>query len=182
MTRPRLRGLGLRARITIVFALGALAVSTSLAVTTYELTRHSLLVERELTAVRAAYFDAALAQQGLGGQDSDIAQVLRNLDTGELRRPLIRRDGQWFARTADDGLTGSVPPQLQALVRSGRPAVQLVRLRDQPALVVGVPLADVGLADVGLADVGLAEAGLAEVGPADVELVESGAEGQPIAV
>ena len=137
--RPRL---GLRARITSVFALGAFVLSALLAGTTYELTRQSLLSERERAAVRAAYFDAALAQQGLGGTEPDIAQVLRNLDTGEQRRPLIRSDGQWFARTADDGLTGSVPVELQDLVRNGRPAVQLVRLRDEAALVVGVPLAD----------------------------------------
>ena len=134
--------LGLRARVTVVFAAGALGLSASLAVTTYELTRQSLLDERERAAVRAAYFDAALIQQGLAGDSPDILQVLRNIDTGEQRRPLIRRDGQWFARTADDGLTGSVPTALQKLVREGLPAVQRVELREEPALVVGVPLAD----------------------------------------
>ena len=142
MRRPRFRRLGLRARITTVFALGALFLSASLAGTTYQLTRQSLLDERERAAVRAAYFDAALVQQGLGGTEPDLAQVLRSLDTGEQRRPLIRRDGQWFARTADDGLTGSVPTELLTEVREGRPAVQRVHLRDEPALVVGVPLSD----------------------------------------
>ena len=142
MTAPGFRRLGLRARITFMFAAGALVLSAALAGTTYQLTRGSLLDERERTAVRTAYFDAALIQQGLGGSNPDILQVLRNIDTGEQRRPLIRRDGQWFARTADDGLTGSVPARLQELVRDGRPAVQRVQLREEPALVVGVPLAD----------------------------------------
>jgi len=136
------RALGLRARITSVFALGALALSAALAGATYELTRQSLLDERERAAVRAAYFDAALIRQGLGGDDPDLAQVLRSLDTGEARRPLIRRDGQWFARTADDGLTEAVPVRLQRLVEQGTPAVQRVSLRANPALVVGVPLPD----------------------------------------
>ncbi len=137
-----MRPLGLRARVTSVFTLGALGLSMALAVATYELTRTSLLEERERSAVRAAYFDAALINQGLGGAEPDLAQVLRNLDTGEARRPLIRRDGTWFARTADDGLTSAVPPRLQRLVEVGTPAVQLVRVRAEPAVVVGVPLAD----------------------------------------
>ncbi|MBW3639598.1 MAG: HAMP domain-containing histidine kinase [Actinobacteria bacterium] len=135
-----MRARGLRARITAVFALGALALSVALAGATYELTRQSLLDERERAAVRAAYFDAALIRQGLGGDDPDLAEVLRSLDTGETRRPLIRRDGQWFARTADDGLTEAVPQRLQRLVEQGTPAVQRVSLRAEPALVVGVPL------------------------------------------
>ena len=132
--------LGLRARITAVFALGALALSTSLAFATYELTRGSLLDERERAAVRAAYLDAAFIRTGLGGEDPDISAALQNLDTGEVRRPLVRRDGQFFARTADDGLTSSIPDALQRLVDGGTPAVQRVPLRDSSAIVVGVPL------------------------------------------
>jgi len=132
--------LGLRARITAVFALGALALSASLAFATYQLTRESLLDERERAAVRAAYLDAAFIRTGLGGEDPDISAALQNLDTGELRRPLVRRDGQFFARTADDGLTSSIPAALQRLVDEGTPAVQRVPLRDSSAIVVGVPL------------------------------------------
>lgn len=132
--------LGLRARITAVFALGALALSASLAFATYQLTRESLLDERERAAVRAAYLDAAFIRTGLGGEDPDISAALQNLDTGEVRRPLVRRDGQFFARTADDGLTSSIPAALQRLVDEGTPAVQLVPLRESSAIVVGVPL------------------------------------------
>lgn len=137
-----MRPLGLRARITAVFALGALSLSAALAGTTYEITRRSLLDERERAAVRAAYFDAALVRQGLGSDDPDVGQVLQNLDTGEQRRPLVRRDGTWFSRTADDGLTGAVPAALRELVEDGRPAVQRVEVRDRPGLVVGLPLQD----------------------------------------
>ena len=136
--------LGLRARITAVFAAGALALSASLAFATYELTRSNLLDERERAAVRAAYLDASFVRTGLGGEDPDIVAALQNLDTGEVRRPLVRRDGQWFARTADNGLTGAIPGALQRLVDDGTPAVQRVPLRDSAALVVGVPLSSVG--------------------------------------
>ncbi len=141
-----MRRLGLRARITTVFALGALGLSASLAVATYELTRGSLLDERERAAVRGAYLDASFLRTGLGGQDPDIVTALQNLDTGEVRRPLVRRDGQWFARSADNGLTTAIPASLQGLVEAGTPAVQRVPLRDSSALVVGVPLVTAGAA------------------------------------
>jgi two-component system sensor histidine kinase MtrB len=135
--------LGLRARITALFALGALALSLALAFATYELTRSSLLDERERTAVRTAYADAAFIRTGLGGAEPDVDGALRNLETGEARRPLVRRDGKWFSRSADFGLTESIPASMQRLVGSGTPAVQRVPLRDSSALVVGVPLASV---------------------------------------
>ena len=67
--------LGLRARITAVFAAGALALSASLAFATYELTRSNLLDERERAAVRAAYLDASFVRTGLGGADPDIGPL-----------------------------------------------------------------------------------------------------------
>ena len=125
-----------------MFTFGAFAVSAALAGATYELTRSTLLEDRERSSVRAAFFDASLIRQGIGGRDPDLGQVLSRLDTGEARRPLIRRDGQWFAPTADDGLTRAVPVELLRLVEGGTPAVQRVELRTEPALVVGVPLPD----------------------------------------
>ena len=135
-----MRRVGLRTRVTAVFAAGALALSAALAGTTYELVRTSLLEERERAAVRAATLDASLVRQGLSGDEPDISLVLRNLETGDTRRPLVRSDGDWFSRTADAGFTATVGPDMQRLVEAGTPAVQRVRLRDDPVLVVGVPL------------------------------------------
>lgn len=135
MSRP-----GLRSRVTLLLAAGALLLSAALAVVTYQLTSRHLLAERERTAVRGAYFDAAVVQQGLSGEDADVVAVLRSLDTGQSRRPLLRRDGKWFARTADDGLTTAIPHALQALVEDNNPAVQRISISGQPLLVVGVPL------------------------------------------
>jgi HAMP domain-containing protein len=136
------RAVGLGTRVTAVFALGALAVSVALAGATYEIVRASLLEEREDAAVRAATLDGSLVRQGLAGDQPDIALVLRNLDTGEARRPLVRSDGAWFARTADDRLTPAVSSELRELVEDGTPAVQRVRVREEPLLVVGIPLED----------------------------------------
>ncbi len=133
---------GLQTRITALFAGGALVLSASLAAATYQLTRSSLVQERERTAIRSAYFDAAAVQAGLAGSDPDLVRVLSVLDTGTARRPVIRREGQWYARTADDGLTRAIPATLQRLAEGDRPGVQRVRLEDGPALIVAVPLPD----------------------------------------
>ena len=63
---PRHRaGLGVRARITAAFALGALLLSLTLAGLTYGLTRSYLVRERESSAVRQAYVNAQLLRAGL---------------------------------------------------------------------------------------------------------------------
>jgi len=121
-----------------------LLLSTALAFSTYQLTARHLLSERERTAVRGAYFDASIVRQGLSGDDPDVVEVLRSLDTGQSRRPLLYRGGQWFARSADDGLTSAIPAALQTLVEQDTPAVQRVVITGKPALVIGVPLARAG--------------------------------------
>jgi two-component system sensor histidine kinase MtrB len=135
MRRP-----GLRTRVTAVFAGGALLLAAALALVTYEITRHSVLQERVRTAERAAYFDAAVVRQGLTSDEVDVVAVLRALDTGQGRRPLIRRDEKWFARNADDGITSAIPARLLTLVEQGHPAVQRILVAGRPALVVGLPL------------------------------------------
>lgn len=136
-----MRRLGLRARVTAVFALGACVLSVALSVAVYEVTRQNLITERERTLVRSAYFDAVIVREGLSG-DTPVADVLRNLDTGDARRPVLRRDGQWFARTADVGATDAIPASLQSLVSKGQPGVMRVKVLGDPAFLVGVPLLD----------------------------------------
>lgn len=136
--------LGVRARTSVSFAVGALAVSASLASGTYELTRHALLVERERTAVRAAYFDAAVVRQGISSDGADIVDVLRTLDTGQEHRALLYRNGRWYSRSADTSATAAVPASLRRLVQRGGPGVQRVRLNGAPTVVVGVPLGSGG--------------------------------------
>ncbi|MDM4719267.1 HAMP domain-containing sensor histidine kinase [Micromonospora sp. WMMA1363] len=136
-----MRRLGLRARVTAGFAVGAALLASSMALISYDLTRRSLLDEREHTAVRVAYFDAAVVRTGLDTDHPDVVEVLRSLDTGSTRRPLLHLDGAWYARTAEAAATG-VPDALHEWVRGGRPAVQRVRLAGQLTLLVGVPLSD----------------------------------------
>lgn len=135
MRRP-----GLRTRVTAAFAGGALVLSASMAVLSYELTRTSLLAERERTATRTTYFDATVIRSGLATEDQDVVDVLRSLDTGASRRPVLIRDGEPYSIRADAGDTAAVPESLRRLVEQGRPGAQRVRTNSGPALVLGVPL------------------------------------------
>ncbi|MDG4824933.1 HAMP domain-containing sensor histidine kinase [Asanoa sp. WMMD1127] len=128
--------------MTAGFAAGALLLSACLALASYELIRTSLIQERERTAVRAAYFNATIVNSGISGDQPDLLAVLRSLDTGSARRPVLRRDGRWYARGADSGVTDAIPTGLREVVEGGRPAVQRIQAADGPALVVGVPLAE----------------------------------------
>src|SRR5690606_10990466 len=112
--------------------------STSMALISYQLTRSSLLGGRERATVRAAYLDAAVVRAGLAAEQPDLLEILRSLDTGENRRVVLRRNGEWYSRTA--GVPSAVPPALQEMVEQGRAGVQLVRADGRPAVVVGVPL------------------------------------------
>ena len=135
MKRP-----SLRVRITAGFAGGALILSASMAVLSYGFTRTSLLAERERTATRTTYYDATVVRAGLASEDADVVEVLRSLDTGVSRRPVLRRNGEWYARNPDMGVTDAIPPSLRELVEQGRPGIQRVRTASGSALVLGIPL------------------------------------------
>ncbi|SBT41872.1 sensor histidine kinase [Micromonospora auratinigra] len=133
--------LGLRARVTAGFAVGALLLALAMALFSYDLTRRSLLDERERAAVRAAHYDALVVRSGLDTDTPDVVAVLRSLDTGSSRRPLLHLPDGWYARNAEMG-GGVVPVALQRMVADGQPGVQRIRVDGQPTLLVGVPLAD----------------------------------------
>jgi signal transduction histidine kinase len=134
------RSVGLRSRVTAAFAVGALLLSGSVAFVSYELTRRTLFDERERTAVRATYFDAAIVHAGLAGPDPDVVDILQALDTGTDRHTLLHRDGTWYSRSADQSVAAAVPAPLQQMATRGEAGAQRVRHQGRPALVVAIPL------------------------------------------
>lgn len=135
MRRP-----GLRTRVTAGFAAGALVLSGAMAFGSQELTRRSLLHARERISVRTVTFDAGVVDAGLAGDNPDIIEILRSLDTGANRRALLSRGGKWYARNADTDGPATIPVSLQKLVGSGHAGVQRIRTGRNAALVIGVPL------------------------------------------
>ncbi|GAA4249878.1 HAMP domain-containing sensor histidine kinase [Dactylosporangium darangshiense] len=137
MTRWRA---GLRTRVVAGFAAGALTLSASMALVSYEVTRSSLISGRERAAVRSATFDARVVAAGLSAEHPDIAGMLRSLDSGGNRRVLVFHLGHWYSRNADSGAATAVPQSLQRLVSDSGQGIQRVHVDGSPAVVVGLLL------------------------------------------
>jgi two-component system sensor histidine kinase MtrB len=136
---PRRRRLGLRARVTLAFALGALALSLALSALTYLLVRNYLVDQRESSAVRQTYTNARLARDGLRTLDPVVPRVLASLQAPADSRSVLFYDGNWFASALGVG-RDSLPTALRAKVASGTPARQAYRRDGHPQLAVGVPV------------------------------------------
>ena len=135
-----MRRVGLRTRVSAAFAIGALLLSACVSLISYELVRRTLFSERERTAVRATYFDAAVVDAGLTGRAPRVLDVLQSLDTGADRYVLLERDGRWYSAAADPDAGAAIPAPLQAMAETGEAGAQRVRRDNQPELIVAVPL------------------------------------------
>jgi signal transduction histidine kinase len=133
------RRLGLRARVTLAFALGGLALSAFLVVLTYELSRSYLLDQREGSALRQTYVNARLVSSELRTFEPDLPALLASLETAAGSDPVVWRNGTWFA--ASVGVDrNALPLALRETVVAGTPARQRFTLDDSARLGVGVPL------------------------------------------
>ncbi|WP_409330368.1 ATP-binding protein [Trujillonella humicola] len=140
----RLRGRrGLRARIVLAFAAGALLVSAVLVVTTFVLARGYLLEQREDAVTRAAFVDADRVRSRLATSGTEIADVLSQLPSG-ASDIVVRSNGSWYSSSLDVGAR-DVPVELQELVTSGSAGRIRADSAGGPRLVVGIPLGDTGL-------------------------------------
>ncbi len=135
----RRRKLGLRARVTVAFALGALALSTILSVLTYGLVRNNLVQQREASAVTQAFANARVARDGLRAPAGGLTPVLNSLESQGRGGVVLHIEGRWFANSlvvSRDGL----PRELRAQVASGSAAKQRFATGGEPWLAVGVPI------------------------------------------
>jgi signal transduction histidine kinase len=141
--RPWLR-LGLRAQITITFALGGLLLSSLLAGATLYLTRQNLLDQRESDAIRAMNKSAAELDTALSPtvQAEGLREIVDELSVSEGALPLaeVRTPDIWVARYPSLFTQDDVPPSLRQMVLSNRPGLMRAEIRGDPAVIVGVPL------------------------------------------
>jgi signal transduction histidine kinase len=130
---------GLRASVTLAFALGALVLSTLLAVGTYFSARHFLVEQRERTATRQAFTDGALVRDNLLTSGVQVSDVLGSISPPAGAVLYVRRHGQWYSSALDSAgpkMTAAVQP----VVADGSVGVGWTDATDPSAVVVGIPL------------------------------------------
>jgi two-component system, OmpR family, sensor histidine kinase MtrB len=135
----RTRRLGLRARVTLTFAIGAFGLSAVMAGITYFTARQTFLSERQSAAQRQAFANAALVQNALRSPVTQVNQLIESVDTLPGSRSVLRTGGQWYATSISVGQS-AIPGGLRDLVLAGTPASQRFTLGGTPEEVIGVPL------------------------------------------
>jgi signal transduction histidine kinase len=129
--------LGLRARITLAFAVGALLLSGLLSITTLALTRSNLLDQREEAAVVVVYQNAGIVQQQAGTID-DVS-LLSSLQTPLGSRPVLYNGREFVSLTPEFGQE-ALPQELRDAVVSGQPSRMRFQRRGEMQLAIGIPI------------------------------------------
>lgn len=140
--------LGLRARLTLTYALGAALLSAVLSVITFGLTRENMLTQREQSAMSQALQNASTVSDGLDPGVSDTTTIektiLASLPNPEGGLPVLRYEGQWYPGNALKFSDASIPRSLVERVDAGQPARMRTTVGGDPYLVVGVPIRPLG--------------------------------------
>ncbi len=136
------RRLGLRARITMLFALGGLFLSVTIAVATLTLARQNLLADREDLAFSVMIRNGGRVEQRLTAETEveGVDAILGALTITERSHPLLRLGDVWTANDPEVFSSDNVPKSLQDQVEAGSAARIRTRLDDKPALIIGIPL------------------------------------------
>ncbi len=143
LRRIRVGRLGLRARITLSFALGALILSSLLAGVTFAVVRSTVVRQREDNAIRQAYVNASTLAPRLAVANPDVQGELATLSTPTGARPLVVLGDRWTP--LDPRFSETVLPlELRDRVTIDRTAARMRTTIDgNPVLAIGLPLQSV---------------------------------------
>ncbi|MEP6625095.1 MAG: HAMP domain-containing sensor histidine kinase [Acidimicrobiia bacterium] len=136
--------LGLRWRVSVVFAGLALLVSAGLAIFSYELTRTYLLDRRVSGARREAFTNARAVRDALRVNPADVRGALAQAQTGS-GSVVVQSGSGWFGTSVGVG-RAEVPLSLRRLVAAGSAGTQYTTVASQPSIAVGLPLPAVNAA------------------------------------
>ncbi|MFW3169886.1 sensor histidine kinase [Geodermatophilus sp. CPCC 206100] len=142
--RRALGGRGLRARIVLGFAVGALLVSAVLVTTTWLLASGYLLDQRERSLTRQAFADANLLSNRLATAGTEVGEVVGELVPSGGADVVVRSGDSWYSSSLDVGAR-DVPADLLELVGQGSAGSVRVDTPAGPALLVGVPVPAAGI-------------------------------------
>ncbi|HEY2563069.1 MAG TPA: HAMP domain-containing sensor histidine kinase [Acidimicrobiales bacterium] len=134
--------LGLRARVTATFAVGAFILSAVFAGITYFSARQAFVNERQSASQHQAFVNASFVQNALKSSGADPVQSLASVDALSGSRSVLYTNGQWFNTSLSVG-QNALPASMRHLVISGTAATEVFALGGTPELVVGVPLTTV---------------------------------------
>ncbi|MGH9092001.1 MAG: HAMP domain-containing sensor histidine kinase, partial [Acidimicrobiales bacterium] len=145
--RARLRArLGLRARVTVVFGLGALVLSVLMGCLSYFTARHFLVSERQDASLHQAYVNAKLVRSTLSLAElstTGIVKLLSATDSGIAgSNSVLHVKGKWYDRSISVG-EQALPATLRTLALGGTAATQSFQLGGAPEFGVGVPIPSV---------------------------------------
>jgi len=142
---PKLsRRLGLRARITLAFAIGALLLSALLSTTTWALTRENLLNQRESSATVIVYQNARIVRARVTPA-TDRQALVSSLSTPLGSRPILYVDREYVSLTPEFG-RDAIPAVVRDEVLGGNPVRMRFELRGQMQLAIGIPIPSVDAA------------------------------------
>ncbi len=135
--------LGIGARITAVFGLGALILSILMGGLSYFTVRHFLVAGRESAAQHQTFLNASAVRTYLQSGNTAYVGLLSNIDAGTDAHSVLFHG----SKTYDSSLTvtaAAIPYQLRDVVISGTAATQTLRTpQGSSEIVVGVPVPSV---------------------------------------
>lgn len=130
---------GLRTSVVLAFAAGALLISVILAVGTYFSARHYLIEQRQRTALRQAYTDAALVKDGMRTSGARVGDVLSAIALPSGTSAYVHSEGDWYSTAlTEDGPTAVGP--IMPAVADGSAALTWSDATDPHAVAVGIPI------------------------------------------
>jgi len=147
----RVPRLGLRARVTLAFAIGALLLSMAMSLLVIGVARSNLVSQREASATQQVYLNAQIVRSAVT-PDANIPQLLGSLQNPEGSRPVLFQRSQqvsgepgsgWSQLDPEYGRT-AIPQALRELVLSGVPAKMRFPhpTKGDKSLAIGLPIAD----------------------------------------
>ncbi|MCO8126777.1 HAMP domain-containing histidine kinase [Acidimicrobiia bacterium EGI L10123] len=147
----RMPRLGLRARVTLAFAIGALLLSSGMSLLVLGVARSNLVSNRESSATQQISVNARIVRSGVN-PDADIPVLLGSLQTPDGSRPVLFQRSQqvkgqegtgWSQRDPEYGRS-ALPEALRETVLSGTPAKMRFPhpTTGDKSLAIGIPIRD----------------------------------------
>ncbi len=133
--------LGLRARITGLFALGALLLSILMGGLSFYTASHFLVSDQINASIKQSLAGTPTLEQGLAVPRADEFTLLASVNstTGATTSVLFFGGNQYSTNTFSVSIN-DLPEGLRTLVRNGTPATETFDLNNHPQVAVGIPL------------------------------------------